>query len=1192
MRLLVDLQGAVGSNRRRGLGRYSWQLTRALADRDDLDVELLINAGVSRDRLLEFRNKARSAMPNCRLNVFDASWPWATAASGSVGAHREAEAVRAFAVESRKPDAVLIASLFESPTDSVVSIPDQRSYTSLVVGYDLLPLTDSTCGPPPGEREMYQHRLESLSQADRILAISDHSAGEFRRLLPQVQDRVTTIWGAAFPIGPPSPAAPSGSIVCAAGAHERKNVASTIRAFAGLPEDLRRRHRLVILGNYAQADVDGYREVARRLGLNPGMLHFPGEVPDSELAGIYAGAALVVMPSLGEGLGLPVLEAWECGAPVVASNTTSLADLVRDSRFSFDPTDDHEQASVIRQVLGDPHLREQAISYGLDRVKSFTWSAVADRVLQALESCPPRDGAGAPPTRKPTMAVVTPWPPDASGVARHAQRLVPKLAAHYDISIVPETQGAARGAAVDGWKTVAATEILSGARTFDRIVYNIGNNDDFHLEARRLCAQVPGVFVAHDLDLRGLMGARSQAAAEFTEMRSYLERGFTAVGDPSAPAGLSVFARGLGVIVHSRTALDLVTRYVTRASGRGPLAFRAPLVLLRDVDSPSEAAKAQLGIDPSAVVIATFGVIAAHKGIETVIAAYRELGKPVGTVLAVVGGGGSPEYLDDLAAHAEGLPVTFTGHVADDVYDLWVSACDVAVQLRPTTMGETSGAAIEALAHGCAVVVEGSGSMSELADHGAIVVPSPLVSSDLAAVLTNLVTDSSLRHAHASRGKEAIRARHLPAEVAAEYVGAIEAAYRENWIPRPGPELSDDSLACIAANLDSGRSPGISIDVSRLSRTPDRTGSERVTLSLARNLSKTADENVYVVRGAGGGFEHVPEFLDALEGGPRFAPGWTNGRAHHSVPGDVLLSAEMMLDDADWQASIVAHQARGGLYAQIIHDLLPLELPEFFVDGVSEAFARWLAFVSRSADLVICDSMATLDSYALHTAGARELGIPVAPGTWFRLGYDMGVEEPTGLVGHRRGRRRRVLVVGTIEPRKAVDVVMDAAEDLWARGERVEFVVVGREGWAMPRVVERLTRLSDSGMPLTWLRQASDEDLRWEYLRADLLLMASRGEGFGLPVVEALAHGVPVLARDLPVFRELLGEDGDYFRTDADLPSAILSRLLTSDPIRFNRDRVVTWRQSAGDILAAIRRMRRGEIPRPPFVQEGEDATT
>lgn len=126
----------------------------------------------------------------------------------------------------------------------------------------------------------------------------------------------------------------------------------------------------------------------------------------------------------------------------------------------------------------------------------------------------------------------------------------------------------------------------------------------------------------------------------------------------------------------------------------------------------------------------------------------------------------------------------------------------------------------------------------------------------------------------------------------------------------------------------------------------------------------------------------------------------------------------------------------------------------------------------------------------------------------------------------------------------------------------------------MPTVIERLERLSGSGAPLTWVQEATDDDLQWEYLNSDLLVMASRGEGFGLPVVEAISHGLPVLARDLPVFRELLGDEGDYFRLDSELPAAILKRLHSTDPVRFDADRLVTWAESAKEVLGAIGRVR------------------
>jgi glycosyltransferase involved in cell wall biosynthesis len=254
----------------------------------------------------------------------------------------------------------------------------------------------------------------------------------------------------------------------------------------------------------------------------------------------------------------------------------------------------------------------------------------------------------------------------------------------------------------------------------------------------------------------------------------------------------------------------------------------------------------------------------------------------------------------------------------------------------------------------------------------------------------------------------------------------------------------------------------------------------------------------------------------------------------------------------------------------MVYDLLPLEMPEFFPPFVGPWFGRWLAAAAAHADLVVTDSDAT--SRALEAWLRDELPMGDRPPVRrVRLAHEIGVPlpHPEAVASRRRGRSR-VLFVGTIEPRKGIEVLLDAAQLLWDRGEAIEFRVVGRPGWASPALLNRLRSLADSGHPLIWLPDASDLDLQWEYLHADLLVMPSRGEGFGLPIVEAVAHGVPVVARDLSVFRELLGPDGDYFQRDVDLPDAILRRLASPAPPALVPDRWVTWRQAARDLLDAI----------------------
>ena len=102
---------------------------------------------------------------------------------------------------------------------------------------------------------------------------------------------------------------------------------------------------------------------------------------------------------------------------------------------------------------------------------------------------------------------------------------------------------------------------------------------------------------------------------------------------------------------------------------------------------------------------------------------------------------------------------------------------------------------------------------------------------------------------------------------------------------------------------------------------------------------------------------------------------------------------------------------------------------------------------------------------------------------------------------------------------------------------------MGARGWIGEPTLQRLSQLDAGPQPLRWLAGASDEQLLECYRTADLLLAPSRAEGFGLPIVEAQALGVPVLARDIPVFREVGGDQASYFTGDASLPDAISAAL-------------------------------------------------
>lgn len=111
----------------------------------------------------------------------------------------------------------------------------------------------------------------------------------------------------------------------------------------------------------------------------------PGFIDDADKGALYAGASAFVFPSLYEGFGFPVLEAMQCGTPVIASSTSSLPELTADAALSVDPHDSEAIAVAMRRVIADAELRARLIAAGKTRAAAFTWEAAARALLRLID---------------------------------------------------------------------------------------------------------------------------------------------------------------------------------------------------------------------------------------------------------------------------------------------------------------------------------------------------------------------------------------------------------------------------------------------------------------------------------------------------------------------------------------------------------------------------------------------------------------------------------------------------------------------------------------------------------------------------------------------------------------------------------------------------------------------------------------
>ena len=133
----------------------------------------------------------------------------------------------------------------------------------------------------------------------------------------------------------------------------------------------------------------------------------------------------------------------------------------------------------------------------------------------------------------------------------------------------------------------------------------------------------------------------------------------------------------------------------------------------------------------------------------------------------------------------------------------------------------------------------------------------------------------------------------------------------------------------------------------------------------------------------------------------------------------------------------------------------------------------------------------------------------------------------------------------------------------------------GKKGWLVEDLCHRIRNHPELHRRLFWLEGLSDEYLEKVYASSTCLIAASYGEGFGLPLIEAAQHGLPILARDIPVFREVAGEYAAYFKaqTPVELARAIQSWLVDYENAthpKSNGIKYLTWKESSAMLLNKI----------------------
>lgn len=512
----------------------------------------------------------------------------------------------------------------------------------------------------------------------------------------------------------------------------RKNMDGMVHAFAHFHARQPER-QLAIVCKLPPERIARFQMLAASLGIRPGAIVFTGYVSDEDLVAITRQAEMMAYPSLYEGLGLPVLEAYGCGVPVVGSNTSSIKELVI-PELGCDPQQPAAIAAVMERLIREPQLRTASLAYGRRLLAGLGWRPAAAKVMEELQPPPPAVPAG-------EIAVVGALPPARTAIAPYT--LAYLQSASWRTDFFDASPGPAFAADHDlrPGNHVLPAEVLAPALArgrHDTLIFVLGNSAH-HVKVlqaamgTRLGCRQRRLAYLHEANLAVLL--RSYLGPWFDDLppalpavnaEPWIQRALVAT--PAIGRGLRFLAETAGfdgLIVNSRACRDLIRAAVGPAADR----WTIDVAFLPVVPASTPERSSATG----ALHVGTFGTGGDSKRLDLVARGLEILARTRPVRLTVAGWAAARH------CHAAGIAslpfIEVHDAIDEDSLEDLMAAVDVAVQLRTPTHGESSGAVARLLGLGRQIVVTGEGSFTELPPALVTCVPADCEPAQLAAAI-------------------------------------------------------------------------------------------------------------------------------------------------------------------------------------------------------------------------------------------------------------------------------------------------------------------------------------------------------------------------------------------------------------------------------------------------------------------------
>ncbi len=906
---------------------------------------------------------------------------------------------------------------------------------------------------------------------------------------------------------------------------------------------------------------------------------------EAGMLALYRSAQAMVLPTRGEGFNLPAAEALALGLPLIVTAHGAHLDFATQTNslltpFRFERSRSHVNASdscwvsanpanLARQMqrlkaeveTASPELATRRMRGVQDVRAVYSWHECAAAVLKAsdwLTQAPPF-------AARRRLILISPWQ-TRCGIAEYSHNLLSAFpfGESWQLRVYCDertTTDSCQQVYTPTWRLGDGASLCS---TLDLIAEDIPDT----------------LLVQHQPSLFPLTSAVCYRLAEIAEhgciviLELHSTKPLLADHRLSARS-LAALRRIDRIIVHKEDdlnyllALGLCENVVLLAHG-----VVQPLPMAKRKKQRSD-----LGIPENALVIGSFGFALPHKGGDTLVATLKPLAKATGRPVHLLG---LNSILDQRSEQTLGSWQNLSRKQGVDRHTTWVSdyrpieecqdilgLADYIVFPYRDTRESASGAVTIGLATMKPVLVSPLDIFNDVADC-TWKMPGHEV-GDIVATICQLEATPSQAEQLRERQVAWLAERdwqHISSRLAAMLDGLLR--QRQLNVATRSLPISTD----IAPHY-------LFVDISELYFRDARTGIQRVVRSVLNELFISPPS----------GYEICPVYAET--GQPwrhtrRYAP---NDTAAQMLPegqeitiraNDIFLGLDLGAHlFPEGEAHLRDFRLAGARVFFVVYDIIPLLHPKFTVDGISEAFSLWLHSLARQADGLLCISAAVANDVR-HWLAEYATSLPHPEVRYFHLGADIENSLPThgrpdnadAILG-ALGGGPTFLSVGTIEPRKGQEQTLDAFETLWKEGNEVRLVLVGKEGWMMDSFATRLRNHPEQGRRLFWLAGISDEFLEEVYAKADCLIAASQTEGFGLPLIEAAQHGLPIIARDIPVFREIAGPHAYYFSGNrpSDLHRSLLRWLeLNAGGVAPSSGgiRWLTWQQSTAALKGII----------------------